>query len=196
MSEAERVLLVGCGILHHEVQLVLQKKQWAVDTLFLDSALHSDFAALAQALTAALARHTGRRLLVLYGCCHPAMDQFVARVEAVRIAGQNCVEMLLGPEEFTAELAQGAFFLLEDWACRWDAILARGMGTNLKVIRNIFQGDRQYLLALRTPCSGDFREAAEAAGRRVGLPVRWRDVSLEHLERALEQALTELGSRG
>ena len=117
--------------------------------------------------------------------------------EAVRIRrAELCGDAAGAGGVYPPNSPQGAFFLLEDWACRWDAILARGMGTNLKVIRNIFQGDRQYLLALRTPCSGDFREAAEAAGRRVGLPVRWRDVSLEHLERALEQALTELGSRG
>jgi hypothetical protein len=188
MSES-RPLLLGCGILRREIRLLLEKNRWPVDTAFLDSALHIDYAKLSDALTAALAQHAGRDMAVFFGRCHPFMDQIVAEAGAVRIPGQNCVEMLLGPKRFTEELQQGAFFLLEDWARRWDDILARTFRASEQVIRGIFQVDRRYLLGLRTPCSGDFQADAEAAGIKVGLPLRWLDVPLDHLEWILQTTI-------
>ena len=57
------------------------------------------------------------------------------------------------------------------------------------MIRGIFQGDRRYLLAVRTPCSTDFSREAQAASDLVGLPLRWLDVSLDHLESVVATAL-------
>jgi hypothetical protein len=185
-----RPLLLGCGILRREIRFLLERNRWAADTFFLDSALHIDLAELSGALSAALAKHAGRDMLVFYGCCHPRIDQIVAEAGASRIPGQNCAEMLLGPERFTEELARGAFFLLEDWARRWGHILATTFGADIRVVRSIFQGDRKYLLGLRTPCSEDFQAEAEAARRQVGLPLRWMDVPLDHLERLLQIAIT------
>jgi hypothetical protein len=96
--------------------------------------------------------------------------------------------MLLGPERFTRELEQGAFFLLEEWAHHWEQIVTATFGTNRKVIREMYQGDRGYLLCVSTPCSGDFSAAAEEAGRLVGLPLRRIEVSLDHLEAVLQEA--------
>lgn len=183
-------LLLGCGILRREVRFLLEKNGWPMETLFLDSALHVDFDQLSAALQAALAQHAGRERLVFYGACHPRMEAMLSAAGGVpRTEGQNCVEMLLGPDRFTRELEQGAFFLLEDWARQWDRILTKTFGPNRAVMREIIQGDRGYLLAVRTPCSGDFTAEAEAAGRLTGLPVRWTDITLEHLETVLARVI-------
>ncbi len=182
-------LLLGCGILREEVDSLRRKNHWPLETQFLDSHLHTDFAGLSNGLTAALQENAQRDKVVFYGCCHPKMDEILAQAGTQRTAGQNCIEMLLGPEVFTRELQNGAYFLLEDWARHWDEILTKTFGARLDVIREIFQGDRKYILALRTPCSGDFERDAEAAGKKVGLPVRWMDVSLDHLETVLQKAL-------
>jgi hypothetical protein len=103
--------------------------------------------------------------------------------------------LLLGSELFTAELSGGAFFLLEDWARKFDIILKKTLGTNEALWRAVYQGDRKYLACIRTPCSGDFRAEAETAGKMVGLPLRWRDVSLEHLETVLQAVLKQQGEK-
>ena len=185
----ERLLLLGCGILKNEVGLLIEKNHWPLDTLFVDSMLHADFEALATTLRAALTRHSGRRTVVFYGACHPLMERMLEDAGTLRTAGQNCVEMLLGHGRFTAELADGAYFLLEDWARHWDQMITGTFGTNDAVTKQIFQGDRSSLLCLRTPCSGDFSVEAEQASKRVGLPLRWLDVSLDHLEAVLREAM-------
>jgi hypothetical protein len=72
-----RTTLLGCGILRKEIGFLLKKNRWPVETVFLDSALHVDFAELSRALSTALAACAGCNLLVFYGCCHPRMDQIV-----------------------------------------------------------------------------------------------------------------------
>lgn len=186
----DRLLLLGCGILKKEVEFLIAGNDWPMDTLFLDSALHADFDSLAKGLTSALARHRDENVIVFYGTCHPLMERMLDEAHAFRTRGQNCCEMLLGHDLFSRELTNGAYFLLEEWARRWEDIQARTFNTkNLDLIRDIFQGDRKYLLGLRTPCSGDFTAEAEAAGRMVGLPLRWLDVSLDHLESVLLEAM-------
>ena len=43
----------------------------------------------------------------------------------------------------------------------------------------------RFAAALRTPCSEDFTAAAERAASLVGLPLKWEDVGLEHLDPAI-----------
>jgi hypothetical protein len=182
-------LLLGCGILRNEIRFLIEKNGWHLETCFLDSSLHINFDKLSLALTTALSRHAGREIIVFYGACHPLMESILHFAETYRTVGQNCVEMLLGAELFTKELEQGAFFLLEEWAHHWVQIVTATFGTNREVIREMYRGDRGYLLCVSTPCSGDFTAAAEEAGRLVGLPLRRMEVSLDHLETVLQEAI-------
>jgi hypothetical protein len=187
-----KLLLLGCGILKREVSFLIAKNRWPVETLFFDSAMHVDFTQLGSTLTHTLARHKGENVIVFYGACHPLMEGILAEASTFRTCGQNCCEMLLGPAVFHSELAQGAFFLLEDWAGRWAHILFKAFNTKkLEIVRDIFQGDRSYLLGLRTLCSNDFTEAAVEAAAMVGLPLRWMDAPLDHLEAVLFEAITQ-----
>lgn len=190
MSE-ERLLLAGCGILKKEILRLIEKNRWPLDTAFLDSSLHCDMKRLENCLKALLAKYHDRKIIVFYGTCHPLMDRMLSEAHTSRTSGQNCVEILLGHDLFNRELAAGAFFMLEDWAQRWEEITLKGLGTtNPPVIRDIYrEGGRQYLLCLRTPCSGDFTAKAQAAGELVGLPLRWLDVTLDHLEAVLQTAI-------
>ncbi|NTV13587.1 MAG: DUF1638 domain-containing protein [Desulfobulbaceae bacterium] len=186
-----KLLLTGCGILRKEVELLIAENHWPVETCWLDSALHVNFERLAEKLTGALERYRERETIVFYGTCHPLMDGILKRAGTIRTPGQNCVDILLGQELFSAELARGAFFLLEDWARRWEYITRLTFGTNPALIRELYQSAHTHLLCLRTPCSSDFRCEAEAAGELVGLPLVWRDVSLDHLQGVLAQTIAD-----
>jgi len=189
----KRCLLLGCGILQKEVRYLIEKNGWPLDTDFLDSSLHVNLEALSSALQAGLKRNSGREIVVFYGCCHPLMDKMLEAAHTFRTEGQNCVEMLLGRDRFMQELSNGAFFLLEDWALRWDVAIGQAFGGKPEVVREIFQLSSKYLLCLHTPCSGDFQQAAVEIGKKVGLPVRWMDVGLDNLEAVLQQALGRKG---
>ena len=182
--------MVACGILKEELRALAEKNGWPLQICFLASSLHSNLDRLSRALEAALAAGgESPGALVVYGCCHPRIDAIVRSAQGERIAGQNCIEMVLGPELFAAELAAGAFFLFEDWARHWERVREVTFGRSHAVMCEIFQLEHRYILALRTPCSGDFSSDAERMARDVGLPLRWRDVALGLLEQRLQALL-------
>ena len=183
--------MVGCGILHKEVDALIIRNGWNVETQFLDSALHNYFNRLYSQLDGALsvneARH--RDTVVFYGSCHPQMEAILEKHHTVRTRGQNCIVMLIGYERFMEELAKGAYFLLEDWALTWEPMITEAFGNKLSVVREIFHSSHKYIMAVRTPCSTDFSAAAEAAARFVDLPLVWMDADLTHLESVLAEAI-------
>lgn len=185
--------MIGCGILHKEVDYLIRKNGWNVETQFLDSSLHNYFNRLYAQLNEALdaTEHDGAETVVFYGSCHPQMDGILQQHHTLRTQGQNCIVMLLGYERFMEELGKGAYFLLEDWALTWEPLLTEAFGTNLAVVREIFHSSHKSIIAIRTPCSTDFTEAAEAAARFVDLPLIWMDVPLDHLEAILAEAIQQ-----
>lgn len=188
---ARPLVMIGCGILHKEVDFLIRRNGWNVETRFLDSALHNYLDKLSTQLNSALEadEREGRESVVFYGSCHPRMEGILQRHHTLRTQGQNCIVMLLGYERFMADLSRGAYFLLEDWALTWEPMITECFGSNLAVIREIFHSSHKMMIAIRTPCSGDFTQAAEAAARFVDLPLEWLDVDLVHLESVLAEAI-------
>lgn len=186
-------VLIGCGILAKEVESLIRKNGWDLETHWLHSSLHNYFDRLHKELDDSLAKEeaAGKHPLVFYGACHPRMEQLLTRHHTLRTEGQNCIVMLLGYEKFMEELAQGAYFLLEDWALTWEPMITEAFGHNLGVVREIFHSSHKKMIAIRTPCSGDFTAAAEAAARFVDLPLEWLDTDLAHLEQVLADAIAE-----
>jgi hypothetical protein len=90
---------------------------------------------------------------------------------------------------FCRELEQGAFFLFEDWALHWKEIVGAVMPGDPEIMRSIFRTAHKYLLAIRTPCSGDFTAAASAVSDMTSLELRWIDAGFEHLEANLAATL-------
>jgi len=185
----DKIHLIGCGILRKEIRFLIEKNGWSMESVFLDSALHVNLEKLSDTLTTTLNKYNNKENIVFYGACHPRIEDTLKKGNAIRTQGQNCVEILLGHDLFMEELSQGAFFLLEDWAKRYEHIVKLTFGDNPKIMREIFQGDRKYILCLRTPCSDDFSVAAKVAGELVGLPIKWMDVTLDHLEQILKNTI-------
>lgn len=183
--------LVGCGILRKEIDYLVQRNGWHIETQFLHSALHNYFDRLANELNATLQQdeNNGKDTVVFYGACHPQMDGILQRHHTLRTEGQNCIVMLLGYPLFMEELGKGAYFLLEDWAMTWEPMITEVFGKNAAVVREIFHSSHKYMLAIRTPCSSDFQKAAELAAQFVDLPLQWLDADLEHLQTVLADAI-------
>jgi len=187
---SEKPLLLGCGILKNEVTYLCKKNKWDIDFKFLDSALHCNLKKLGFSLREALDANRNRQIIVTYGTCHPLMDKILSNFDASRINGQNCIEMLLGREYFMTELIKGAFFLLEEWANRWETIIYKTYSTyKLEIRREIFKLDRSYFLAVRTPCSGDFSTQAEHVASQMQVPLKWTDISLDRFEAELKRKI-------
>jgi hypothetical protein len=192
VSADKPLRMVGCGILRDEVDYLIRKNGWNVEPVYLDSALHNYLGKLSTQLNEALVKEDklGNETVVFYGCCHPQIDGMMKDHNTVRTQGQNCIVMLIGYELFMQELENGAYFLLEDWARTWEPMITACFGNNVSVIREIFHSSHKSIIAIRTPCSGDFTKAAEAAAEFIDLPLTWMEADLGHLESVLAEAIS------
>jgi len=188
---SDKMVVVGCSILHREVDSLIKKNQWHLEAHYLNASLHSYANKLSKELNKALDEEEdkGKNTLVFYGSCHPGIDNYLEAHETDRTRGQNCIVMLLGYDVFMHELSQGAFFLLEDWALSSEKVLTESFGNNISVIHEIFHSSHKYILALRTPYSADYTDAAEKTAAFVDLPLRWLDVDLQELEVVMTEAI-------
>jgi len=184
--------LVGCGILKKEIEFLIQKHNWPFKTHFLCSSLHIDFEKLEKTLVKALSHYGDVPKAVIYGTCHPSMDAFMKEGNATRTQGQNCVELLLGKELFEHHLSAGAFFIMEDWAKRWNLITGLTFGNSPEITREILTMEHTYFLGIETPCSGDFRTDALDISKEIGLPLKWVTAPLDPLEKTLTETLGRL----
>lgn len=189
MNHSEKI--IGCGILQNEINFLIQKNGWQLGTAFLPSGLHVDFNQLQNSLEKCLTHNNTHGAFVFYGACHPRMDQILEGADIIRTPGQNCVDIYLGHEMFCRELEQGAFFLFEDWALHWKEIVGGVMPGDPEIMRSIFRSAHKYLLAIRTPCSGDFSAEAKAVSEMTSLELRWVDAGLEHFEANLTATLNK-----
>jgi len=185
--------LLGCHILKKEVSCLIEKFKWPLSVHFLSSSLHIDFDSLKKSLNNSLIDHNPEKPVILYGSCYPGIDKDLKRHGCIRVKGQNCIEHLMGQEDFLKELTQGAFFLLEEWACHWDQTTMKGFGKNEKVMREIMLSEHKYLLALKTPCSENFQKDAEEVQKLTGLPLKWKKIGLTHLETIIRESYQKAG---
>ncbi|MBN2656173.1 MAG: DUF1638 domain-containing protein [Spirochaetales bacterium] len=185
--------IISCGILKKEIQFLVRKNNWPVRERYISSSLHVDFDVLEKALNKTLGKIEAPPALLVYGNCHPLMDEICTGHGAVRTEGQNCVELLLGAQRFNKELEKGAFFLMEDWVLRWDEVMLSALGHNKSIWRELFRDSHKYFLALRTPCSGDFKAQAEKISRDMELPLHWMQTDLANLERVLRETADSAG---
>ena len=196
MKTSQHSILIGCGILKNELRYLAQKHRWLIEMRFLPSSLHTDLDKLEQSLTRQLRQADESRTLVIYGTCHPLMDVILKPHNAIRVPTQNCIELLLGKDAFTEALAAGAFFLMEDWARRWAQITTDVFGSKPAPMIEIFHTAHTHLLALNTPCSSDFTEAALRIATSIRLPLKWREVSLDRLEHSIAPFIESEGDAG
>jgi len=180
--------LVGCGILKNEVRYLIKKNDWELQTRFACSSLHVNYDRLQAALQSML-DPAPENTVVVYGECHPLIDKMMAQYHAKRVNAQNCIEMLLGKDAFVGELQNGAFFLLEDWARRWDFVTRDVFGQTPNAMGEILRSAHDHFLCLKTPCSDDFSAEAMALSRRFEMPLEWRETSLDILEDHLKRLI-------
>ncbi|HOV13780.1 MAG TPA: DUF1638 domain-containing protein [Spirochaetota bacterium] len=184
-------ILIGCGILQKEIDLIIKKNGWDIETLFLDSSLHIDFDKLYQGLSFLLEKNKNQEITVFYGVCHPKIDALLKQYNAKRTPVQNCIEILLGKELFTKELSNGAFFLIEDWVLRFDNIFLDSLfgKNNIEGVKMILQSEHKYFCCIKTPCSSDFSLKTEGLSKKYSMPLKWISASLNNLERILKDTI-------
>lgn len=184
-NEKQEPILICCGILKDEIQYILKKENIPLQCYFLNSSLHVYFGKLEKAVLGMFEKYHGSGKILIYGTCHPLMDRWCRKYNVNRIKAQNCIEMLLGNSLFTEELSQGAFFLMEDWARRFEEIMACALDKDFENVKKVIKEQHKYLVGLTTPCSKDFKNKAQELSQKMEMELKWIHSDLSYLKNQL-----------
>lgn len=191
-----RCLILACGALGREIvslkaQLGLGDDQFVLQCL--PAELHNRPREIAPRVDEVLSarRHEFDRVLVGYGECGTggALDQVLARHDAVRLPHAHCYEFFAGQEVFAAitEAEIGSFFLTDYLTRNFQRLVFEGLGLDRHPhLRDAYFGNYRDLVYLAQTDNPKLQDMAREAADRLGLRYVHRHVGFGDLASAVK----------
>ncbi len=189
---------ICCAVYKDEI-LVLKKRYWPNLTIhFLTSMLHMKPNLLGSQLSDLLKEEDvlEHKTLLIYGDCCMQMTDFTKSPDVVRIRGHNCIHQVLGNKEYKRLSHEGAFFLLPEWASRWNHIFKNELGLNAANAKDLMGEMHSKLIYIDTGIRPVPIEDLKDCSQYCGLPWEVLQVSLEPLRKCIQDALDKLHKSG
>ncbi|HNX39581.1 MAG TPA: DUF1638 domain-containing protein [Methanothrix sp.] len=121
--------IVSCGIFEKEIEALRGQMGFSFLARYLGAGLHVDFDDLKSALEAELesCRAEGcEGMIVVYGQCHPKIDEILKPYHAALIESQNCVDAFITRKGMETKAKEGLYFYLSPgWLDAWRDIFRR-----------------------------------------------------------------------
>jgi len=183
MSSRGSILFISCGIFQEELEYLIREKGLNWQVVYLEAALHVNFDSLKKAFVTALEenRLAGREIRVVYGHCHPEMNEILERYGARRIEAGNCLEAMVGVDEIARLNEEGtAFFLSAGWVNHWEKMFEAGRKDFDFDFRSMFTA-YQRIIVFETGIIPIDEKKVEAFSQFTNLPVERKNIRLDHL---------------
>ncbi len=121
--------IIACGIFEKEIEALRRELGFPFEAHYLGAGLHVDFDDLKGALVAELekCRKNGNEgMIVVYGQCHPNIEEILRPYHASLVACQNCVDAFITRKGMETKARDGLFFYLSPgWLDAWKDIFRR-----------------------------------------------------------------------
>jgi hypothetical protein len=121
--------IIACGIFEKELELLRPDLGFSFRAHYLAPGLHVDFDDLRTAIAAKLEECSSggfEGTIVMYGQCHPKMDEILAPHHAALLDCQNCVDAFITRQGMEKKAGEGLYFYLSPgWLDAWKEIFRR-----------------------------------------------------------------------
>ena len=191
MDKHPDAVIISCGIFKKELSSLVRSGALSIPIRFLDSSLHMHPEELEKALMTAIGETLPeiRRIVLVYGDCHPYIDDRCDPERVVRLPGINCCEIVLGRDEYRRLRKEGVFFVFDEWALRWKEVFIRDIGLDEKNASLFMQSMHKSILFLDTGVGEIPVVKLREMSTFFGLPFSIRNVSLDTLKDSILKAL-------
>jgi len=121
--------IIACGIFEKEIEALRPVLGFPFEAHYLGAGLHVDFGDLKEALVAELDKcktNDSEGTIVVYGQCHPDIEEIIKPYQAALTACQNCVDAFITRKGMENKAKDGLFFYLSPgWLDAWKDIFRR-----------------------------------------------------------------------
>lgn len=130
--------MIVCGVFQKEIEALKEELGFPFRASYLSPGLHVDFDELRLALDKELksADQSGSQgIIVIYGQCHPKIDEILKPYHAALMDCQNCVDAFISRQAVEKKAREGLFFYLSPgWLDAWKDIFNR-LGWDQEIAR-------------------------------------------------------------
>ncbi len=121
-----RYSMIACGVFRKEIEFISGDLDFSFEPIYLDPGLHVDFDELEAKLKEALRSCRYDKIIVVYGACHPKMNDILSGYKAALIDCQNCIDAFITRREVERIASEGLYFYLSPgWIECWRDIFKR-----------------------------------------------------------------------
>ncbi len=198
MNETEhKVVFIACSIFKSELEEIKKKSALNISVRYVPSMLHMSPEGLNLRLKSLLQEELARskKVVLLFGDCHPYMHEQESLPGVCRVEGMNCPEILLGHTRYSSMRMEGSFFLMAEWSKRWREVFKEGLGLKGKTAKDFMKDMHDKLVYLDTGLLPVPMRELEEMSDYSGLPYEIMSVSLEPLlaeiRRCMERILKD-----
>lgn len=190
---ANNIVCIACSIFKKELAELQRKGLINIPIKFLDSVLHIYPEKLRCQLTDAMEEETknGDRIVLIYGDCHCKMIDSELKPNVVRTRGVNCCEILLGSDEYTKMRKEKVFFLMPEWAVRWEEIFKTELGLESEHVEWIMGDTCKKLVYMDTGLVRVPQDKLNEFSKYCGLKWEIKKVGLDHLLDSINKAVEQ-----
>lgn len=186
--------VIACGVFRPVLEyLELEKRHPHVHLTFLPSNLHLRPQELEVALKKEIisAKERNEKVVCLYGNCLPDMDGFCQDLQAVKVSGLHCFQMLLGSERYQdiIEEIPGTYFLDSDLILNFEEYCAGPLELYDDEIRRLVFENYQRLMYIRQPSDPDLISRAAEVAEFLHLSLEIQDADYSYVEKTLTDLL-------
>lgn len=191
------VRVLSCGIFREEYQLLPEALRLSLNPVFLDSMLHMNPEKLDELLATFLQKYSQKPALILFGDCCPHMQELGDATGVSRTRGVNCCEIYLGHERYRQLRKERTFFLMPEWAKRWERVVKNELGLmNKELARDFMAQSMSRAVYIDTGVLPVPEDELKAFGEYTGLEVEVVATGPEHFIAAMQAAFLQLESQG
>ena len=192
----ERVLLIACGALAHDLVRVKGLNGWEhLDIQCLPAELHNTPQLIPDAVQNKIRENRGRyrQMFAAYSDCGTGglLDKMLEAEGVERLPGAHCYEMFAGAGQFAQlhEAEIGTFYLTDFLARHFERVIIRGLGIDRHPqLKQAYFNNYKKLVYLAQREDAELDTLARRAADRLGLVYERVVTGDRHLEAALTAA--------
>jgi hypothetical protein len=189
----DRLLIIACGALAHEITALRRANQWdRVTVRCLPAELHNRPERIPEAVRGLIHESRGRyrSIFVAYADCGTGgkLDEVLREEGVERIPGAHCYEFFATGPVFAAlaDAEPGTFYLTDFLLRHFDRLVIRGLGLDRHPeLFAVYFGNYRKLVYLAQAPAASSEDEARAVAARMGLQFEYRHTGYGTLQTQL-----------